>query len=287
MTGIYKITNPKGRVYIGQAIDIVKRFYHYFNLTTAVKEQPKIYNSLKKYGVENHRFEIIELCDVDELNLIERKYQDLFEVIGRNGLNCVLTEANDLPKRLSQETKNKISDSNMGRVASDETRQKISKSNMGKTDSVHTKLKKSKSQTKPQVDKTILDSFSPIDPNILIGAPKLPPNSVMTYEEAYIILSMYASGHSTEIIRKLYPHVSTSALQKLRHGETYKCVSNLFEYVKPVYVGKPVICVEDNLIFDSAIKMAKHYNLSKDVMYRNVLNDGLIKNILNKTFKYI
>ena len=34
LTGIYKITNPKGRVYIGQAIDIVKRFYHYFNFNS-------------------------------------------------------------------------------------------------------------------------------------------------------------------------------------------------------------------------------------------------------------
>ena len=44
--GIYKITNPKGKVYIGQSININKRWNAYRNLK--LKSQTKLLNSLKK-----------------------------------------------------------------------------------------------------------------------------------------------------------------------------------------------------------------------------------------------
>jgi len=58
MIGIYKITNPKGKIYIGQSINIKRRFNEYKRLNCS--QQPKIYNSLLKYGSDNHKFEIIE-----------------------------------------------------------------------------------------------------------------------------------------------------------------------------------------------------------------------------------
>ena len=48
-SGIYKITNPKNKVYIGQSKDIIKRWYYY--KTLHCKSQIKLYNSLLKYGV--------------------------------------------------------------------------------------------------------------------------------------------------------------------------------------------------------------------------------------------
>ena len=56
MIGIYKITSPTGKVYIGQSIEIEKRWMRYKNITKSVKKQPAIYNSLLKYGSENHIF---------------------------------------------------------------------------------------------------------------------------------------------------------------------------------------------------------------------------------------
>lgn len=64
--GIYKITSPSGKIYIGQSINIIKRFKNYKCLSC--KDQPIIFNSFKKYGVENHIFEIIEECAVEQLN---------------------------------------------------------------------------------------------------------------------------------------------------------------------------------------------------------------------------
>jgi group I intron endonuclease len=60
MIGIYKITNPDGEIYIGQSLDINRRFKHYVDFKCS--KQPLIYASLKKYGWFNHVFEIIEEC---------------------------------------------------------------------------------------------------------------------------------------------------------------------------------------------------------------------------------
>jgi group I intron endonuclease len=57
-SGIYKITNPKGEVYIGYSKDLDKRKNDYRLLI--IKTQPLILNSLYFYGWENHIFEILE-----------------------------------------------------------------------------------------------------------------------------------------------------------------------------------------------------------------------------------
>ena len=46
MIGIYKITNPTNKIYIGQSIDIKKRFNQYKNLQC--KGQKALYSSLLK-----------------------------------------------------------------------------------------------------------------------------------------------------------------------------------------------------------------------------------------------
>lgn len=88
-TGIYKITSPSGKVYIGQSVDIQQRFY-YYKKGKNYKIQTRLRHSIEKYGIENHLFEILHLCTVEELNAYERYYQDLFDVLGPNGLNCTL-----------------------------------------------------------------------------------------------------------------------------------------------------------------------------------------------------
>jgi group I intron endonuclease len=82
MKGIYLIKNPNNKIYIGQSIDIKKRFNQYRLLRC--KGQPILYNSLKKYGYDNHIFEIIEIVD-DENSLVERetywkKYYNVLEI---------------------------------------------------------------------------------------------------------------------------------------------------------------------------------------------------------------
>lgn len=167
MIGIYKITSPSNRVYIGQSIKIEDRIKSYKNLKC--KEQPKLYKSLLKYGFENHKIEILIECNESKLNELERHYQEEYDSI-ENGLNCIYTKTNDRSGKSSEETKLKISVNNtrpflgkkhseesrlkisnslkgkqsrLGAVLSQETKDKISNAHKGKKASIETKLKMS------------------------------------------------------------------------------------------------------------------------------------------------
>lgn len=123
LTGIYKITSPTNRVYIGQSVDIKKRWGDYKCLDC--KSQTALYNSLLKYGVENHTFKIISRCYEEQLNEFERDFQEAYDVI-KTGLNCFLTKTNNKSGKLSEETKLKMSISATGIRHSEETKQKLS-----------------------------------------------------------------------------------------------------------------------------------------------------------------
>lgn len=87
MVGIYKITNPKGKIYIGQSIHIEKRWIQYSKLISNKKcIGTKLYNSLSKYEYQNHIFEIIEECDRSKLNEREIYWIKYFNAI-ELGLN--------------------------------------------------------------------------------------------------------------------------------------------------------------------------------------------------------
>ncbi len=92
ITGIYKITNPNGRVYIGKSKNIIMRYYKYNTLKC--EKQPIIYDSLKKYGPENHQFDIIEKCDISMLSEREiyHKKQAIKELGENNVLFCFIDD---------------------------------------------------------------------------------------------------------------------------------------------------------------------------------------------------
>lgn len=127
MIGIYKITSPSRKVYIGQSIDIERRFKHYRHLKC--KEQPRLYRSFVKYGVEEHRFEVIWQCFECYLTKWERYFQDMYKSTGRTGLNCILVKTDEFSGGHSEESKNKISNGLKGRTFSAEHRAKIGEAN--------------------------------------------------------------------------------------------------------------------------------------------------------------
>jgi group I intron endonuclease len=137
--GIYKITSPSGKIYIGQSVNIERRWEEYQKLSC--KYQPRLYLSFIEYGVEKHKFEIITTCDVSELNTQERYYQDLFECIGKQGMNLSLTKDKDKCRQLAEDSRLKISIANKGRQFSDESRLKMSLSAKGKIVSEATRQK--------------------------------------------------------------------------------------------------------------------------------------------------
>ena len=92
MIGIYKFTNIiNGHSYIGQSIDIESRkkshYQRAFCNTASNKEYEKaFYRALRKYGKENFSFEILKICDKEELNYWEIYYIDYYDTY-KNGYN--------------------------------------------------------------------------------------------------------------------------------------------------------------------------------------------------------
>lgn len=113
MIGIYKVVNPKGKVYIGQSIDIEKRLYDYKKMVNCTN-QTKLVNSFKKYGTSAHKFKIVEECSEDLLNLRERYWQDYYNVLNE-GLNCRLTTTHSKSGRNSIESNIKRKKSMIGK----------------------------------------------------------------------------------------------------------------------------------------------------------------------------
>jgi group I intron endonuclease len=66
MIGIYKITNPEGKAYVGLSKDIKKRFQSHKALQ--FKGNNKFRESLIKYGWDSHFCEILEEIDISNLN---------------------------------------------------------------------------------------------------------------------------------------------------------------------------------------------------------------------------
>ena len=108
ITGIYIITNPNNKIYIGQSRDINKRWYRYKRLEC--KSQIKLYNSFLKYGVNNHKFEIICLCKENNLNNLEEFFIHYYKSF--NSLMGLNLNSGGNSKLHSEETKLKISASN-------------------------------------------------------------------------------------------------------------------------------------------------------------------------------
>jgi len=121
---IYRITNPKGHVYIGSTINLKDRVYRY--KTLKVKSQLKIYNSIKKYGWENHSFDVIFECKPEERNYYEACFGEFYGSINRNGLNLSLPKINEVYNSMSEETRIKIGKAHKGKKLSEEHRKIIS-----------------------------------------------------------------------------------------------------------------------------------------------------------------
>lgn len=105
---IYKITSPSGAVYVGQTVNMYLREIHYRK--GHCKKQRNLYNSLMKYGYDNHTIEIIEECERCDLNKREAFWIEKLDTF-YNGMN--LTKGGDTPEK-SPASKQRISDSKKG-----------------------------------------------------------------------------------------------------------------------------------------------------------------------------
>jgi len=130
MIGIYKITSPSCRVYIGQSRNIEKRKIQYEKYIKESCRQVKLLASFKKYGFEKHIFFIIEECPFERLNDRERYWQEFYNSVEK-GLNCLYTKTDTKPSVFSKKTRLKMSNSHSGKKLSNETKEKMRQVRLG------------------------------------------------------------------------------------------------------------------------------------------------------------
>ena len=84
--GIYKIENLiNHKIYIGQSIEIEKRWQKHLS----AKDDFIIHKALRKYGLENFSFQIVEKCDLSELDEKEEKWIIFYNCITPLGYNMI------------------------------------------------------------------------------------------------------------------------------------------------------------------------------------------------------
>lgn len=86
-TYLYKITNPKGRIYIGQTVNTYKRFLVYAR--NAIPGQHRLRSSISKYGWTAHTTEIITSFQPSEIDYAERYLIAYYNSTGKGGLNIL------------------------------------------------------------------------------------------------------------------------------------------------------------------------------------------------------
>lgn len=178
MPVIYKITSPSNKIYIGQSWDWIKRKSVYKRL--ACPKQLHLYNSLLKYGYDNHKIEVIDKFPEDitqeELDNKEIEYCKIYKDQGFKLLN--IREAGRGGK-LSKETIEKMKASLKGRVISKEStrkmletkkqngfvlskesRKKIGDKHKGKIISLEQRMQISKKLTGRKIPKEVLEKIA-------------------------------------------------------------------------------------------------------------------------------
>ena len=153
--GIYSILNlENGKIYVGQSIDIIRRFKAHLNSLRKNKHY-NIYlqRAFNKYGEKSFEFNVLEYCTKEQLNNNEKWWINYFKsTLKEKGYNN--ESGGNSNYNISEETRKKMSNAqkgekhpmygkkgklspNYGKKLSLETRKKISKNHAHLTGKDH------------------------------------------------------------------------------------------------------------------------------------------------------
>jgi group I intron endonuclease len=127
ISGVYLIKNKlTNKCYVGVSVNIHARWrqHKYWAKNDGVVS--KITNAIKKNGIENFDFSVVEECHKDVFEEKERHWIKEYDSV-LNGYN--LTYGGNVRKTVSEETKLKMSNSRLGVPKSESHKQKIAKAN--------------------------------------------------------------------------------------------------------------------------------------------------------------
>lgn len=107
-SGIYKITNLiTKKSYIGQAKDIYNRYHRHHKYDYKREELDYyIYQSMRKYGIDNFKIEVVELCPIEKLDEKEVYWISFYNTY-HHGYNMNEGGKNFSPKIFTKEVEEK------------------------------------------------------------------------------------------------------------------------------------------------------------------------------------
>lgn len=169
MTGIYKIDNPAGAVYIGQSREVYKRWKH---LKAMACPRPiLLVNSIRDNGADAHSFSIINELPEDVSQLVLDTYEQLYiSQFKECGFNMLNIQGGGRGAKHSQSTVQKL----RLKIVSTESKKKISVAHAGKilSDAHKEKLRiahTGKKQTELHIERAAMGHFRPIEQYSKLG----------------------------------------------------------------------------------------------------------------------
>lgn len=205
-SGIYTITNLlDNKIYVGYATNFRKRKGdHFANLNSNKHKNIHLQRAYNKYGKSNFICELIEECEVEYLTSLENYWSNLLDSHNpERGYNIRPTGIDILVSH-SQETRNKISKSHLGKTKSKEHINKIKESKKG-----YITPNKTKELLKEQTYKFCKE-----------GTFKLNEEKV---KEIVVLLNQ---GKGCTEIAKQY-NVTRHTIQNIKNGKSWFYVTNI------------------------------------------------------------
>ena len=270
--GIYKYTNKlNGKIYIGLSTNIERRYQQHLYDSEHLEDKRccGIDYAIKKYGIENFSFEIIEYCNVDELDNREKywiNYYDSYNqgynrTVGGNSLKgeehprAILTEQEvwDIREQYNQGIKrNEVFKKYLEKGITERCLLKVwnHETWIGIHDDVYTQEnkelhKKQVGHSEDQIGKSSLDR-------------------AMKQDEIDLICEEYKNGMTINAIAKKHHR---------DNGTILRYINNPTELKKVQYRGRTVQNIETGLIFNSISSAAKWAKCGATTLTRHLATD--------------
>lgn len=247
--GIYKITNIKNnKVYIGQSVKLSARKNGHINsLKKQQHHNPLLQLAFNKYGQKSFVFEILEECEIDQLDEKERFWISFFDSTNRDyGYN--FESGGNLKKRAHPETVEKIRIANRGTgntLTEEEVREIKIAIHLGIN---QTDLAEIFNATVSNINKIakghnwgwVLPEFN-----------NSQENKISESKETRIkrVLELFEEGHNVPAISRLTPYTEAE-VQNVVNGKTTEAIKSKYNNIKIDY--------ENGM---SREKLAEKYNM--------------------------